>query len=214
MPLLKGHRGNNFIIAIDGPSATGKTTLSKALAKRTGFALLLTGKIYRAYAKILIEENVASDDLTKIIERIADFDLLVLDHNLEGEAIAKIASVISSYPEVRKLADQLQFDFIKKNPQAILEGRDIGTVICPDADLKIFLTATPEVRAKRRLAESGGGDYLEVLEQIIERDKRDSNRAISPLIPANDAIIIDNSELTQKDQLEKVLALLPISVFD
>lgn len=209
MSLSKNQKISRFIIAIDGPSATGKTTLSKALAKATNFPLLLTGKIYRAFAKILLDENITTDDISGIIKRLAYFDLSIMDKDLDNEQIAKTASIISSIPEVRKIADQLQFDFIKQNPEGILEGRDIGTVICPDADLKIFLTASAEVRAQRRLAESNNSDYSEVLKQIMERDQRDSSRAISPLIPAQDAVIIDNSNLSQKQQLEKVLSLLP-----
>lgn len=214
MPLLRDYKVSSFIIAIDGPSATGKTTLSKALAEKVNFPLLLTGKIYRAYASILIKEKIACDDINRIIDRLTGFELSLLEENLEGELLAKIASIISSYPEVRRLADWLQFDFIQDNPKAILEGRDIGTVICPDANLKIFLTAEPEVRARRRLAESNNENYEQVLEQIIERDRRDSSREVSPLRPAPDAVIIDNSNLTQQEQLERVLSLLPASVFN
>ena len=201
---------DRFIIAIDGPSATGKTTISKALAQRIKFPLLLTGKIYRAFAKRIIQSKIDSTDTRSIIAEINCFNLSSLEQNLDGEEIAKIASIISSIPEVRKCADQLQYDFMQQNHYAILEGRDIGTVICPKADLKIFLTASPEVRAQRRLGESQLGDnYEHILKQIIERDHRDATRNISPLIPAHDAIIIDNSNLSPSEQLDKVLALLP-----
>jgi cytidylate kinase len=201
---------NRFIIAIDGPSSTGKTTLSKALSKQLNLPLLLTGKIYRAYAKHIMTHYIDPENPNDIATSIAsDFDLSLLSHNLDGEDIAKIASIISSIAQVRKLADQLQHDFIKKNPKAILEGRDIGTVICPDANVKIFLTATAEVRAQRRFRENPHEtNYEMVLKQIIERDHRDSVRSISPLIPADDAIIIDNSNLSEKEQLTKVLFLL------
>jgi len=200
---------DRFIIAIDGPSATGKTTLSKALAQKIQFPLLLTGKIYRAFAKVIIERNIDTTDHSSIIPAIRCFDLASLEQNLDGEELAKTASIISSILEVRKYADQVQYDFIEQNHHAILEGRDIGTVICPDANLKIFLTASPEVRAQRRLSESHAGEtYEQVRKQIIERDYRDANRDISPLIPASDAIIIDNSNLSPSEQLSKVLILL------
>jgi len=201
---------SRFIIAIDGPSATGKTTLSKALSDELNFPLLLTGKIYRAYAISLLSNNVDINNFNEILKCISEFKLKDLEQDLSSEQVAKYASIISSIPMVRKLADKFQLDFIEANPFSILEGRDIGTVICPDANLKIFLTASPEVRAKRRMNElNASGNYNEILEQIVARDKRDTERSISPLIAAKNAVIIDNSDISQKDQLEIVIGLLP-----
>ena len=202
-----------YIIAIDGPSGSGKTTLSKALASELGFPLLLTGKIYRLYAHQLIRQNIDLNNLNDVLITIKNLILKIPEdtRELDSEETAAIASKISSIPEVREIANQYQFDFIKNNNFAILEGRDIGTVICPDAELKIYLVSSPEIRAMRRYNELNDPlmTYEKILKDALARDLRDLNREFSPLKPAKDAVIIDNSKLLPQEQIRIVLNLLP-----
>jgi cytidylate kinase len=204
-----------YVIAIDGPSGSGKTTLAKALAAKIGFEFLLTGKIYRAYAKRIIEHGVDTQDTGSILLAIHDFKLSELEQDLSSEAIANIASIISSNPQLREYANQYQKDFINKYKYVILEGRDIGTVICPDAELKIFLTAETIVRAQRRFNElhSNQVNLDNVIKSIRARDSRDSKRELAPLKTAADAIVIDNSNSSVEELVDRVLNLLPKEIY-
>jgi cytidylate kinase len=189
-----------MIIAIDGPAASGKGTLGKRLAKHYGYRHLDTGVIYRAVAKALLD---AGADLTD--EMIAVSAALELDPEkfgnplLKTQAVGDAASVVSAIPKVREVLLNFQRQFAADPPGAVLDGRDIGTVIFPDADVKIFVTASPEVRARRRAAEleQAGGriDEAEVLADIRRRDERDSTRAIAPLKAAPDAYLLDTTHL-------------------
>src|SRR5271156_3576390 len=167
-----------MIIAIDGPAASGKGTLGKRLARHYGYRHLDTGVIYRAAAKALLD---AGADLT--------------NEMLAGSA----ALVVSAIPRVRQVLLNFQRQFASDPPGAVLDGRDIGTVICPDADVKIFVVADPKVRARRRTLEAKArgedADEIAVLADILKRDERDQNRAIAPLKPAPDAHLLDNSHL-------------------
>ncbi len=189
-----------MIIAIDGPAASGKGTLGMRLAKHYGLRHLDTGVLYRAVARTLLD---AGADLTD--EASAVSAALKLDPNnfgdpvLKTQAVGDAASVISAHPKVREALLNFQRQFANQPPGAVLDGRDIGTVICPDADVKIFVVAAAEVRAHRRTLEirarGEAADEAAILADILKRDERDRNRAVAPLKPAADAYLLDNSHL-------------------
>jgi CMP/dCMP kinase len=189
-----------MIIAIDGPAASGKGTLGKRLAHHYGFRHLDTGVIYRAVAQALLE---AGADLTDEVAAVAV--AMELDPEkfgnpvLKTQKVGEAASVVSAIPKVREALINFQRQFAADPPGAVLDGRDIGTVICPDADVKIFVVADPHVRARRRtleaLARGEAADEAAVLADILKRDERDQNRATAPLKAAPDAYLLDNSHL-------------------
>ncbi len=189
-----------MIIAIDGPAASGKGTLGKKLAAHYGLRHLDTGLIYRAVAKAVLDAKKRPGDAAAAIAAAkaldpGGFDEIVLKSHAVGEA----ASLVSAIPEVRAALLAFQRDFAAKPPGAVLDGRDIGTVICPNADVKIFVTATPEVRARRRALEyKAAGRPIEeaaVLADIKKRDERDSHRAAAPLKQAQDAHLLDTTNM-------------------
>jgi len=220
---------NRFIsIAIDGPAAAGKSSLAKNIAKKLGFVYLKTGWLYRAVGFFVYEKNIAGDDIKAIEECIdranAGLEDLKTDLIYQGgeqkiylngrdisdkvgvEKIGKYASDVSKIEKVRDFLLASQRDAALKY-NIVLEGRDIGTVILPNADVKIFLTASAEDRALRR-SEDESREYEQILQEIIERDEQDSNRAIAPLKPAEDAVILDNSGLQQHETLEEALKII------
>ena len=177
-----------FTVAIDGPAAAGKGTISRRLADQFGFAHLDTGLLYRAVGAKVADgaaPEMAAQNLTA-----ADLARTDLRSHAAGQAASKVAVI----PEVRSALVTFQREFARQSGGAVLDGRDIGTVICPDADLKLFITARPEVRAHRRYLELGGDEAL-ILNEIIERDSRDMSRADAPLRAAEDAVVIDTSDL-------------------
>jgi len=177
-----------FTVAIDGPAAAGKGTISRRLADQFGFAHLDTGLLYRAVGAKVADgaaPEIAAQNLTA-----ADLARTDLRSHAAGQAASKVAVI----PEVRSALVTFQREFARQSGGAVLDGRDIGTVICPDADLKLFITARPEVRAHRRYLELGGDEAL-ILNEIIERDSRDMSRADAPLRAAEDAVVIDTSDL-------------------
>ncbi|HSP48793.1 MAG TPA: (d)CMP kinase [Pseudolabrys sp.] len=190
-----------MIIAIDGPAASGKGTLGKRLAAHYGLRHLDTGLIYRAVAKGVLDAGRRPDDKAAAVAAAKALDPARFDDELalKTHAVGEAASMVSTIPEVRAALLAFQRDFAAQPPGAVLDGRDIGTVICPDADVKIYVTATPEVRASRRAAEyqAQGRDIDEaaVLADIIKRDERDSQRDAAPLKQANDAHLLDTTHL-------------------
>jgi CMP/dCMP kinase len=190
-----------MIIAIDGPAAAGKGTLSRRIAETYGFHHLDTGLTYRATAKALLDAGLPLDD-EKIAEDMAlRVDLAGLDRNiLSRHEIGEAASKIAVMPAVRRALVEAQRAFSRKAPGAVLDGRDIGTVVCPDAPVKLYVTAAADVRARRRYDEivAGGGraDFAAILQDVKLRDDRDMNRADSPLKPADDAHLLDTSEMS------------------
>jgi len=189
-----------MIIAIDGPAASGKGTLGKRLAGHYGLPHLDTGLIYRAVAKALLDAGHSPEDRMRARAAAEALDPSRFDEAaLKAQAVGAAASLVSAIPEVRSVVLAFQRDFGRAPPGAVLDGRDIGTVIFPDADVKIFVTASPEVRARRRAAEleQAGGriDEGEVLADIRRRDERDSTRAIAPLKAAPDAYLLDTTHL-------------------
>ena len=201
---------NNNIIAIDGPAASGKGTVSKAISAKLQFNYLDTGKLYRAIGAKYLEgcEPISA------AQNLDENDLKLYD--LKKPKIAQVASEIALIPEVRASLLEFQRNFSKKLPGAVLDGRDIGTVVCPDAKVKIFLTASLESRANRRYFELVKQDpkiSLEtILEQIRQRDERDQKRISSPLVAATDAKVIDTSELSIKEAVEKVFAYVKTKI--
>ena len=189
-----------MIIAIDGPAASGKGTLGKRLAGHYGLRHLDTGLIYRAVAKALLDAGHSPEDRTRARAAAQALDPNRFDEAaLKAQAVGAAASLVSAIPEVRSIVLAFQRDFGRTAPGAVLDGRDIGTVIFPDADVKIFVTASPEVRARRRAVElEHSGDRIdeaEVLADIRRRDERDSTRTIAPLKAAPDAYLLDTTHL-------------------
>ena len=189
-----------MIIAIDGPAASGKGTLGKRLAAHYGLRHLDTGLIYRAVAKALIDSGHDPADAAAAAAAARSLDPSRFDEvTLKAYSISDAASIVSAIPAVRAALLAFQRDFAAKPPGSVLDGRDIGTVICPNADVKIYVTATPEARARRRAAEyrAQGRDIDEaaVLADIRNRDERDQNRAIAPLKQAPDAHLLDTTHL-------------------
>jgi CMP/dCMP kinase len=189
-----------MIIAVDGPAASGKGTLGRRLAAHYGLRHLDTGLIYRAVAKSMLERAHRLDDVEQAVNAAKMLDPTAFDETeLRRHAVGETASVISAIPQVRAAVLAFQRDFGRTPPGAVLDGRDIGTVVFPDAEIKIFVTASPEARARRRAAELERAgeriDYADVLADIRRRDQRDSERAAAPLKPAPDAHLLDTTHL-------------------
>jgi len=197
-------------IALDGPAASGKGTLARKLAAHYGFAHLDTGLLYRAVGWQVRDQL---DDAAAAIAAARDFDAAWLaEPELRSEAAGGMASRISSLPDVRQALFDFQRRFAATPPGAVLDGRDIGTVICPDARAKIFVTAAVETRAQRRLKElqeqGRASIYAEVLKDLIDRDARDRQRSVAPLRPAEDALLLDTSGLTPEQVLQAAIAFI------
>ncbi|NVN88422.1 MAG: (d)CMP kinase [Rhodopseudomonas sp.] len=189
-----------MIIAIDGPAASGKGTLGKRLAAHYGYRHLDTGVIYRAVAKAMLDLGADLADEARAVSVAMELDPEKFGHPaLKSQAVGDAASVISAIPRVREVLVSFQRQFAADPPGAVLDGRDIGTVICPDADVKIFVVADPQIRARRRTLEARArgedADEAQVLADILRRDERDRNRAAAPLKAAPDAHLLDNSHL-------------------
>jgi cytidylate kinase len=189
-----------FVIAIDGPAASGKGTMARRLAGEYGFVHLDTGLTYRAVAKALLDESLPLDDEALAGDYARKVDLAALDRDsLSTHPVGEAASKVAVMPAVRRALVEKQREFSRTPPGAVLDGRDIGTVVCPEAEVKLYVTATAEVRAARRtdeiVAHGGEADAAAILEDIRRRDERDMNRADSPLKPAADAHLLDTSEM-------------------
>ncbi len=194
-------RHGKLIIAIDGPAAAGKGTLAKRIARHYGLRFLDTGALYRAVGLAMLRQGLDPDDEDAAAEVARHLDITLLeDARLRDLATGEAASKVARHSGVREALLDFQRCFAANAPDgAVLDGRDIGTVVLPDADVKLFITASPEVRAKRRWQELGGEasgiPFKEVLAQVIERDRRDAERASAPMKPAKDAHLLDTSEL-------------------
>ena len=201
-----------MIIAVDGPTASGKGTLAKALAAHFGLPFMDTGILYRAVGRQVQLNNGNPDDPADALSGCKFPDSLLDDPILRTEEIGGLASRVSVHPAVRACLNNRQVDFAKRPGGAVLDGRDIGTVIAPNADVKLFVTASPEVRATRRHAEmlSQGVDldFGDVLTDIQARDFRDTTRADSPLKPADDAFLLDTGNLTIGAAVQAAIALV------
>jgi CMP/dCMP kinase len=191
-----------MIVAIDGPAASGKGTIGKRLAAHYGLRHLDTGLIYRAVAKAVIDAGRALEDRDSALAAARRLDPAAFDETvLKDREIGEAASIVSAFPEVRAALLSFQREFGRTAPGAVLDGRDIGTVIFPDADIKIFVTAAAQTRARRRAAElqAAGGkttvSEAEILRDILRRDERDMRRQAAPLKPAPDAYLLDTTHL-------------------
>lgn len=198
-----------LVVAIDGPAASGKGTLARRLAEHFGLEYLDTGSLYRAVGMKLIYGGKDPSDKKAAVEAAKNIDADDLANpRLRQERIGQAASIVSAFPEVRQALLEFQRNFAKGKKGAVLDGRDIGTVVCPDADFKFFITATLYARAKRRHKELQGQGYEvvfdSVLEDLRERDERDEKRAIAPLKAASDATVIDTSEMDISSVFQKV----------
>jgi cytidylate kinase len=208
---IMNHSHIPLVIAIDGPAASGKGTLARKLAQRLGLEYLDTGKLYRAVGLRMLATRTDLQDeaaAVRVAQNITQED--INSERLYDEQVGDAASKVSALPKVREALLQFQVEFAKRPEGAVLDGRDIGTVICPDADIKLFITADIDSRATRRFKElSGKGEtvtYEQVVADLQARDKRDSERAIAPLQKAEDAIHIDTTDLDASAVLEKVLS--------
>ncbi|MFC7537934.1 (d)CMP kinase [Sphingomonas sp. GCM10030256] len=200
-----------MVIAVDGPAASGKGTIARALADHFGLPHLDTGKLYRAVALNLLRWGGDPDSEFAALRACEDIAGLVDDPDLRSEAVGGIASRISAYPAVRTALLERQQEFAGQPGGAVLDGRDIGTVIAPDATVKLFVTASSRVRAERRLAEltsHGLHAHLpDVLIDIRARDERDSHRSAAPLLRADDALLLDTSTLDRDAAIAEAIRL-------
>jgi cytidylate kinase len=195
------------IVAIDGPSASGKGTIAKALAKHLGFHYLDTGALYRMVGLVVQRRCLDPKDEAACAAIAASLDpSAFVDAELRGELVGGYASKVAILPKVRAALLAFQRSFAQRQPGAVLDGRDIGTIVCPDADYKFYITATAEARAQRRFRETPGSDLGAILADIQARDERDSTRTLAPLRPAADALIVDTTDLTIKEAFARVLA--------
>jgi cytidylate kinase len=202
-----------MIIAIDGPAASGKGTIARRLAAHYNLPHLDTGLLYRATARALMEAGERLDDEARAVEAarglaLTDFD----EEKLRGREMGEAASVVGAIPAVRAALLQMQRSFANRDGGAVLDGRDIGTVICPNATVKIFVTASPETRANRRALElkrrGEKVDFAAVLEDIRKRDERDSARSSAPLIAAKDAMHLDTTLLDVEAAVKAAIAIV------
>ncbi len=189
-----------MIVAIDGPAASGKGTIARSLAGKLGLPHLDTGLLYRATARALIDQGRSLADIAAAVAVARGLALTDFDETaLRGREMGEAASIVAAVPEVRAALVEMQRRFAHRPEGAVLDGRDIGTVICPDADAKIFVTASPEARATRRALElSQNGeriDYATVLADVLQRDARDRGRTAAPLKAADDAVVLDTTKL-------------------
>jgi cytidylate kinase len=202
-----------MIIAIDGPAASGKGTLGKRLAAHYGLRHLDTGLLYRAVAKAVLDAGGRPDDPVRAAAAARSLDPTTFDEPaLKSQAVGEAASLVSAIEAVRSALREFQKTFAATPPGAVLDGRDIGTVICPDADVKIFVTATPEVRAQRRTLEFRRAglavDEPAILADILRRDARDTSRAISPLKQAADAHLLDTTDMDIDAAFDAAVAMV------
>ncbi len=214
-----------YNVAIDGPAGAGKSTIAKLVAKEKGYAYVDTGAMYRGLAIHFLENGIEAEEKEKIAEACKDADVTIryedgqqqvylngknITAKLREEAVGNMASKSSAIPEVRAKLLELQRELARKE-DVIMDGRDIGTCVLPDADVKVFLTASVETRAKRRydeLVEKGVAcDLEEIARDIAERDERDSTREIAPLKQAEDAVLVDSSYMTIEEVVAAIVKL-------
>jgi cytidylate kinase len=202
-----------MIIAIDGPAASGKGTLGKRLAAHYGLRHLDTGLLYRAVAKTLLDAGHSPGNQARAVAAADAIDPASFDEQaLKSHTVGEAASLVSAIPDVRAALLAFQRNFAISPPGAVLDGRDIGTVICPHAEVKIFVTATPQVRAHRRVLEIQGrgerADEAEILADILRRDERDTTRTAAPLKQAADAHLLDTTSLDANAAFQAAVELV------
>ena len=228
---MEGRIKMSYIVAIDGPAGSGKGTLTKVVAKELGLVSIDTGMLYRCHALAVSRNNIDINDKENIIKIMDEIEINLVNENniqtafLNGENVTdkirlpevnNIVSLTSSIPEVREKVTNLErkigYDWLKEGKNIIMEGRDITTVVFPEADVKIYLDATPIERAKRRLAQDTRNgikeDFTEVLESIMARDKNDMNKKVGALKKAPDAVYIDSSKLNIEQVKRKIIDII------
>lgn len=206
-----------FTVAIDGPAAAGKGTIAKRLAAHYGFAYLDTGLLYRAIGRVASQRGLDLDDGAAMGTVALALDPAVLDDgSLRGREAGELASRVAVHAPVRAALTEFQRGFARRPGGAVLDGRDIGTVICPEAEAKIFVTASPEVRARRRTdelhAKGRAVDYETILDEVLARDRRDTGRATAPLRAAPDAALLDTSELDIEEAFQAACRIVDASL--
>lgn len=207
------------VIAIDGPAGSGKSTVARAVAERLGLDYLDTGAMYRSVAFSVLSAAGDPDDLefaakaARAMELSVDDDRVVVNGidatlQIRGPEVTRAVSAVAANPQVRRELVSRQREWIERRGGGVLEGRDIGTVVFPDAELKVYLTADAEVRAQRRAKEVTDLDYRTIAADLCRRDTVDSNRDVAPLTEAEDAVIIDTSKLTVEEVVDRIVDLL------
>lgn len=216
---MPGDRDAAVIVAIDGPAGAGKSTIGRAVAVRLGLDYLDTGAMYRAITFAALRRGIDPADqddvavLASEVEMTLDGLSVTVDGvdatvEIRGREVTAAVSAVAANPRVRSELVRRQRSWVAAHGGGVVEGRDIGSVVFPDATLKLFVTASPRVRAERRVAEIGG-DVAEVEASIIERDRKDSTRADSPLTETSDAVLVDTTALSIDEVVERVLGLMP-----
>lgn len=205
------------IVAIDGPAGAGKSTVAKAVAERLGYLHVDSGAMYRTIALLAVENQIDPSDHNKLVPLASHADIVLrggtvllngrdVTAEIRRPEVSRAASKVSAIPGVRRALVALQQDYANES-SVVMEGRDIGTVVYPHAQVKIYLDATPEIRARRRVAEEGG-DYEQVLREIRERDDRDATRPDSPLRQAEDAYFLDSSGMDREQVITEILRIV------
>jgi CMP/dCMP kinase len=202
-----------MIIAVDGPAASGKGTLARQLAAHYGLAYLDTGSLYRAVALGVLRAGKSPDDESAALEVAGKLDqVAIADYEIRRAGLGEAASIVAAFPAVRERMLGLQRQIARTPPGAVLDGRDIGTIVCPDADVKLFVTASPEVRARRRMEELvRNGEvacFEDVLQWLRERDHRDETRLVAPLKRAGDAHLLDTSDLDIEATFQAAVSII------
>jgi cytidylate kinase len=207
-----------LVIAIDGPAGAGKSTVGRAVARRLGLGYLDTGAMYRAATFAVLRQGIPVHDDERVAELVTDLRLEVGDSgvrvdgvdatvDIRGRDVTEAVSTIAANSAVRAVLVEMQRDWVRHHGGGVVEGRDIGSVVFPDARLKLYVTASPRIRAERRVAEIGG-DIADVESSIIERDRKDSTRADSPLREADGAVVVDTSGLSIDDVVDRIIEML------
>lgn len=216
---MPGDRDAAVIVAIDGPAGAGKSTVGRAVAARLGLDYLDTGAMYRAITFAALRRGIDPSDHDDVVVLASEVDMTLdglsvtvdgVDATVEirGREVTAAVSAVAANPGVRAELVRRQRSWVAAHGGGVVEGRDIGSVVFPDATLKLFVTASPRVRAERRVAEIGG-DVAEVEASIIERDRKDSTRADSPLTETSDAVLVDTTELSIDEVVQRVIELMP-----